>query len=94
VVAQLQPEKRHYFSSAMPITEAAIDSSWSRDLYVALGEVVEPHAQTHAAQWNLHFYDKPFISWLWAGGLLMVLGGLVAALDKRYRRKASQKESH
>ncbi len=94
VVAQLQPEKRHYFSSAMPMTEAAIDTGWSRDLYVALGEVVEPNAQTHAAQWNLHFYYKPFISWLWAGGLLMVLGGLVAALDKRYRRKASQKESH
>jgi len=94
VVAQLQPEKRHYFSSAMPMTEAAIDTGWSRDLYVALGEVVEPHAQTHAAQWNLHFYYKPFISWLWAGGLLMVLGGLVAALDKRYRRAASQKDSH
>jgi cytochrome c-type biogenesis protein CcmF len=94
VVAQLQPEKRHYFSSAMPMTEAAIDTGWSRDLYVALGEVVAPHAQTHASQWNLHFYYKPFISWLWAGGLLMVLGGLVAALDKRYRRAASQKDSH
>ncbi len=93
VMTQLQPEKRRYFSSAMPMTEAAIDSDWQRDLYVALGEAVEPNPQTQAPQWNLHFYDKPFISWLWAGGLMMVLGGLVAALDKRYRRTAARREA-
>ncbi len=93
VIAQMQPEKRRYFSSAMPMTEAAIDSDWKRDLYVALGEAAQPNPQTQAPQWNLHFYDKPFISWLWAGGLLMVLGGLVAALDKRYRRAAARREA-
>lgn len=90
MVAQLHPEKRRYFSSAMPMTEAAIDSGWFRDLYVSLGDPVEPHPQTKAPRWNLHVYDKPFISWLWAGALLMVLGGVIAALDKRYRRAASR----
>jgi len=90
IVAQLQPEKRRYFSSAMPMTEAAIDTGWFRDLYVSLGDPVEPHPETRAPRWNLHVYDKPFISWLWAGALLMVWGGLIAALDKRYRRAASR----
>jgi cytochrome c-type biogenesis protein CcmF len=90
IVAQLQPEKRRYFSSAMPMTEAAIDTGLFRDLYVSLGDPVEPHPETRAPRWNLHVYDKPFISWLWAGALLMVWGGLIAALDKRYRRAASR----
>ncbi len=90
IVAQLQPEKRRYFSSAMPMTEAAIDTGLFRDLYVSLGDPVEPHPETRAPRWNLHVYDKPFISWLWGGALLMVLGGLIAALDKRYRRAVSR----
>jgi len=90
IVAELTPEKRRYFSTAMPMTEAAIDSGWMRDLYASLGDPVEPHPQTGAPRWNLHVYDKPFISWLWAGVLLMVLGGLIATLDKRYRRSSTR----
>ena len=88
IVAQLTPEKRRYFSTAMPMTEAAIDSGLFRDLYVSLGDPVEPDPQTRAPRWNLHVYDKPFISWLWTGALLMVFGGVIAAMDKRYRRAA------
>ena len=88
-VAELFPEKRRYFSSTMPMTEAAVDTSWQRDLYVALGDPVEPNPLTKAPRWNLRVYDKPFISWIWAGAMMMVLGGLLAALDKRYRRPAS-----
>ncbi|MGH8211851.1 MAG: cytochrome c-type biogenesis CcmF C-terminal domain-containing protein, partial [Rhodanobacteraceae bacterium] len=37
-------------------------------------------------------YDKPFVRWIWAGGLLMMLGGFCAASDKRFRlrREAMQ----
>ncbi|MBU2223796.1 MAG: hypothetical protein KKB00_07120, partial [Gammaproteobacteria bacterium] len=31
-------------------------------------------------------YVKPFVRWVWLGGILMALGGLLALLDKRYRR--------
>jgi cytochrome c-type biogenesis protein CcmF len=89
-VAQLQPEKRNYFSTTMPMTEAAVDLGLFRDLYVSLGDPVEPHPETKAPRWNLRVYDKPFISWIWAGALLMVLGGLMAAMDKRYRRKTAR----
>ncbi len=81
VIKTLQPEKRRYFSSAMPMTEAGIDSGFMRDLYVSLGEPLDD-ART---EWSMRVYYKPFVPWLWGGVLLMVLGGLFAALDRRYR---------
>ena len=81
VIDILQPEKRRYFSSAMPMTEAGIDSGFMRDLYVSLGEPLDD-ART---EWSMRVYYKPFVPWLWGGVLLMVLGGLFAALDRRYR---------
>ncbi len=80
----LRPEKRKYFSSNMPMTEAAIDSGWFRDLYVALGEPIAGEER----QWSLRVYYKPFVSWLWGGAALMVLGGLLSVSDRRYRKSA------
>ena len=81
----LYPEKRKYFSSAMPMTEAGIDSGFLRDLYVSLGEPIEGER----LQWSVRVFYKPFISWLWYGAILMVLGGLLAVSDRRYRKSAS-----
>lgn len=72
-------EKRFYNVSKMTMTEAAIDWGFSRDLYVALGESLGD------GSWALRLYYKPFIRWIWFGGLFMTLGGLLCLLDKRYR---------
>ena len=80
----LYPEKRKYFSSAMPMTEASIDSGLFRDLYVSLGEPI----QGDKPQWSVRVFYKPFVSWLWYGAILMVLGGLLAVSDRRYRKSA------
>jgi cytochrome c-type biogenesis protein CcmF len=84
-VGTLQPEKRRYVSSAMPMTEAAIDRNLWRDRYVSLGEPLagEP------PQWSFRVYHKPFVSWIWLGAVFMVLGGGLAALDRRYRQAPS-----
>jgi len=81
-VATLFPEKRRYPSTAMPMTEAAIDTNLWRDLYVSLGEPLNNPAQ----EWSMRFYLKPFLLWVWLGVLMMVFGGLLAVTDKRYRR--------
>ena len=81
----LYPEKRKYFSSAMPMTEAGIDSGLFRDLYVSLGEPIEGER----LQWSVRVFYKPFVSWLWYGAILMVLGGLLAVSDRRYRKSAN-----
>ncbi|MFA7269210.1 MAG: heme lyase CcmF/NrfE family subunit [Sterolibacterium sp.] len=82
----LHPEKRNYFSSAMPMTEAAIDTGLTRDMYVSLGEPVG--ITDGSGAWSVRVHHKPFVTWIWAGCLLMALGGLVAASDRRYRIKS------
>ena len=75
----LYAEKRLYTVSKMPMTEAAIDWGFSRDLYAALGEKLDNNA------WALRLYYKPFIRWIWLGGLFMALGGVLCMFDRRYR---------
>lgn len=72
-------EKRFYTVSKMSMTEAAIDWGFTRDLYVALGESLDNGA------WALRLYYKPFIRWIWLGGVFMALGGLLCMADRRYR---------
>ena len=72
-------EKRFYKVSKMTMTEAAIDWGLTRDLYVALGESLGEGA------WALRLYYKPFIRWIWLGGLFMALGGVLCLFDRRYR---------
>jgi cytochrome c-type biogenesis protein CcmF len=79
--ATMYPEKRSYFSSTMPMTEAAINTGLTRDVYVSLGEELEDKA------WAVRVYYKPFVDWIWGGCLLMALGGVLAMSDKRYRMK-------
>ena len=38
----------------------------------------------------MRVYFKPFIDWVWGGCLLMALGGLLAASDRRYRLTVRQ----
>ncbi|MBS0371437.1 MAG: heme lyase CcmF/NrfE family subunit [Proteobacteria bacterium] len=81
VVMPLHPEKRKYFSSAMPMTEAFIDPGLTRDIYVSLGDPLEGGD----GAWSVRVYHKPFVDWIWAGAVCMALGGLLAASDRRYR---------
>jgi cytochrome c-type biogenesis protein CcmF len=75
----LHPEKRFYPVQGATMTEADIDPGVFKDLYVSLGEPLENGA------WSVRIYIKPFVQWIWAGCIIMALGGLLALLDKRYR---------
>jgi cytochrome c-type biogenesis protein CcmF len=79
LITTLFPQKRTYPIQEQPMTEAAIDPGFTRDLYVALGEPLDDGA------WSVRLYYKPFVRWIWLGPLLMAIGGLVAASDRRYR---------
>ncbi len=73
------PEKRTYNAGGMPMTEAAIRSGVTGDLYVSLGDPIADGA------WSVRVYSKPFVTWIWGGCILMALGGFVAISDRRYR---------
>lgn len=88
LITELHPEKRVYNASGMPMTEAAIRTGLFRDLYVSLGE---PIPGTDA--WAVRVYIKPFVDWIWAGCLLMALGGIMAISDRRYRIHARKAQA-
>ena len=80
-VSTLMPEKRTYLAGGQTMTEADIDAGLGRDLYVSLGEPLAGRA------WAVRLHVKPLIRFIWLGALLMALGGVLAAIDKRYRRQ-------
>ena len=85
VVATLHPEKRRYAAGGQVMTEAGITSDVFGDAYVAIGESLGGDS------WALRVHIKPFVRWIWAGALLMALGGFVTATDRRFT--TSRKES-
>ncbi|MBL0147929.1 MAG: heme lyase CcmF/NrfE family subunit [Ideonella sp.] len=84
VIAMLEPEKRIYRVQSNPMTEAAVDSNLLRDLYISMGE------QLPNGDWIVRVQHKPFIVWIWGGCLIMMLGGVLAASDRRYRLRQTQ----
>jgi cytochrome c-type biogenesis protein CcmF len=78
-VRTLHPEKRQYNAGGMPMTNAAIASGITGDIYVSLGDPVSGGA------WVVRVYSKPFVTWLWSGFLMMAIGGFLALSDRRYR---------
>jgi cytochrome c-type biogenesis protein CcmF len=75
----LHPEKRLYRAQQNVMTEAAVDYTLLRDVYVALGEPFEN------GDWSLRLYYRPMMRLVWLGGLCACLGGLLAITDRRYR---------
>ena len=56
----------------MVMTKVDIDPGLFRDLYIALGEPLE------GDYWSVRLYYKPFMRWIWCGGVIMMFGGLIA----------------
>ena len=82
----VSPQKRRYNASGMVMTEASIDSGFTRDLYIAMGEPLD------GGDWAVRLSVKPFVDWIWAGAFLMGLGGFVSVTDKRYRQRPVEKQ--
>jgi len=92
LIAALKPEKRQYVTTGDIMTEAGIKSSIAGDLFVALGEELEPNENDKAA-WAVRIHNKPFVTWIWFSSLFMAFGGFLAISDKRYRKKIKGKFS-
>jgi cytochrome c-type biogenesis protein CcmF len=86
-ITRLNPEKRTYPVSRMPTTEAAIDYRFLRDVYVVIGDPQDDGG------WVMRIYIKPLANWIWAGCILMALGGTLSLSDRRYRVAAGARKS-
>jgi cytochrome c-type biogenesis protein CcmF len=78
--ADVYPEKRIYDVTNMAMTDSAIDVTAFRDIYIALGEPLDD------SSWSVRLYFKPFVRWIWAGGFMILAGGLLAMSDRRYKK--------
>ncbi len=85
-IGQLRPQERTYLVQQNPMTEAGIAAAWNRDLFIALGDSLGNNA------WSVRLQYKPLIRFIWLGCLIMALGGIIAASDRRYRLRASAAE--
>ncbi|WP_424940935.1 heme lyase CcmF/NrfE family subunit [Aliiroseovarius sp. S253] len=75
----LYPEKRVYPVQAMPTTEAAISNGFWTDIYLVIGDPQE------GGGWAVRTFIKPFANWIWAGSIIMALGGIFSLFDRRFR---------
>jgi cytochrome c-type biogenesis protein CcmF len=80
-VTVLRPQKRHFWVQQTDNSQAAISVNWARDLFVAMGNPLGENA------WSMRIQYKPLVRYIWLGALVMALGGLIAATDRRYRVK-------
>ena len=78
-LVQLKPQKRHYPVRVMNMSEPAIHSTWLRDIYITMGEKVDSHS------YAIRIQNKAFINWLWAGSIIMMVGGILA-IGQRYAK--------
>lgn len=86
LIDTLKPQLRYYHSRVeMPMYQASLNRSFFRDIYVSMGDKIGDDA------WTMRLYYKPYMLWMWFGGILMALGGILAAVDKRYRMNLKQK---
>ena len=80
-VVVLYPEKRVYQVQGQSTTEAGIHSTFFGDLYSVIGD---PSDEAPGA-FVTRLYFNPLVAWMWAGALIMALGGFLSLSDRRYR---------
>jgi cytochrome c-type biogenesis protein CcmF len=75
-IADMRPEKRNYVSSSMPTTEAAINETWMRDIYLVIDK---PSGEGYIVK----AYLNPLVKWIWSGVMVVGVGSILALWQRR-----------
>ncbi len=86
-VAMLRPAKRTYPIAGMATTEAAIRPGIFGDIYLVVGDPQD------GGGYAVRSYLKPFAIWLWIGGMMLALGGMLSLSDRRFRVAAGARRT-
>jgi cytochrome c-type biogenesis protein CcmF len=87
-IGDLYPRRDYYYDSQQPMTIPGVRNTWEEDLYILLVDW-QPVSSNSA---TFKVYNNPLVNWLWLGGLVFILGTLVAAWpDREPGRVASRK---
>ena len=68
----LRPETRTFWAPSQATTESALATRWNGQLYAVIGE------EADRGRWQIRLWWKPFVSFIWYGGILVALGGALA----------------
>ena len=85
----LTPQARNFWSPPQATSESALLTKWNGQLYAVIGN------QAEDGRWQIRVWWKPFVTFIWYGGLLIALGGVLAIAGRVRvdvkRRRASAK---
>jgi cytochrome c-type biogenesis protein CcmF len=83
---QVQPAIIHYAKLGTLYAQPGLAVNWLQDVQVILEDTPEPPNRIYPMR--IAFF--PLINWIWAGGLLMVIGGTLGLLRPRKRKTAGK----
>lgn len=83
--ATVEPQRRFYKASQQPISHVAIQRSIAGDLYVVLAG-----QDPGTGKAVIEIFVNPLVLWVWVGGIVMVLGTLIALIPSRVEREMAQ----
>lgn len=76
----VEPSRRFYAARQMPTTEAGIRTHGLSQFYVTLGGEGRDSGSVVVRMW-----DKPLVTLIWLGALVMMAGGALSLADRRLR---------
>ena len=78
----LRPQSRQFFKPEMQTSEAALLTRWNGQLYA----VIAQPDQEGDGRWQVRLWWKPYVTFIWYGGILIALGGTISLFGRMFRR--------
>lgn len=78
----LRPQSRQFYRPEQQTSEAALLTRWNGQLYAVIAQPDE----NGDGRWQVRLWWKPFVTFIWIGGLLVAFGGAIALLGRMFRR--------
>jgi cytochrome c-type biogenesis protein CcmF len=72
----LAPQARSFWTPPQQTSESALLTRWNGQLYTVIG------GEAEGGRWQLRLWWKPFVTWIWYGGIVIALGGLLALIGR------------
>lgn len=73
---EIDPQSRNFWAPPQETTESALVTRWNGQLYAVIGR------QAGEGRWQLRLWWKPFVTFIWYGGMLVGLGGVLALIGR------------
>jgi len=84
----LTAEQRLYTAHQEFLSKPGISTNIWRDIYIALGNSISDDS------WSVRLYYKPFVRWIWFGGIMLLIGGFMSLLNYLIKRRVVKHEIH